>query len=62
MKNLADEKQAGDDDIRHEMIHHMPQGTSYETLGDVLNLFTDPDLRTLQSVVNSPGAPLCLRR
>ena len=30
-KKLADEKQAVEDDIRHEMIHHMLQGRSYKS-------------------------------
>ena len=39
---LVDETDEDEKDFRREMIRHALQGKSYEALGNVVNLFTEP--------------------
>ncbi len=55
---LVDETGEDEDDLRREMIRHALQGKSYEALGDVVSLFTDPQQRVPVAVTTSPGGLL----
>ncbi len=55
---LIDETEEEEEDLRREMIRQALQGKSYEALGDVVNLFTDPNQRVGVAVTTSPtGSP-----
>ncbi len=55
---LVDETDEDEEDFRREMIRHALQGKSYEALGDVVNLFTEPQQRIPVAVTTSPtGSP-----
>jgi hypothetical protein len=55
---LVDETEEEEDDLRREMIRQALQGKSYAALGEVVNLFTDPNQRVPVAVSTSPtGSP-----
>ena len=55
---LVDENEEDEEDLRREMIRLALQGKSYEALGDVVNLFADPNQRVPVAVTTSPtGSP-----
>jgi hypothetical protein len=51
---LIDQTEEEEEDLRWEMIQQALQGKSYEALGDVVNLFTDPSQRVGVAVTTSP--------
>ncbi len=52
---LVDETDGDEDDLRREMIRHALQGKSFEALGDVVNLFTDPQQCVPVTVTTGPS-------